>query len=94
LEVGVERFDGSTKELAGAERCFRRVKKMTINTVHIPNTEPITGPAIQTDDNVAVLLAAADGSGVAVGVAVGVMKFKVLFKREGAGVIVAVTMIY
>lgn len=28
-------------------RCFRRVKKITVRTVHMPITEPTTGPAIQ-----------------------------------------------
>lgn len=27
--------------------CFLRVKKITMNTVDIPNTDPTTGPAIQ-----------------------------------------------
>lgn len=50
--------------------CFRRVKKMTMKTVDIPNTEPMTGPTTQVCESgfVGVELEVAAGRSVLVGV--------------------------
>jgi len=65
------------------------VKNITTKTVDMPRIDPMTGPAIQTEDNDAVVVTGAEeGVELGVAVAVGVWKLRVLFK-DGLAVDVA-----